>query len=171
MVHVAHRYVPLRFLCIMIQLVVTVALYLDRERSLYSGLDYARELTAAPRDGWTIPAGRKVVITEYSVDQIATANRWFNLLVGGSIACLVVELFGFFTGYSILSPLVCCLSIFFHVLGCVTTFMTVTDGWYYPYFWLTAVVFSLFPAATEVSVIIRQCLCNMKVLRFIDLQI
>ena len=90
MVHVAHRYVPLRFLCIMIQLVVTVALYLDRERSLYSGLDYARELTAAPRDGWTIPAGRKVVITEYSVDQIATANRWFNLLVGGSIACLVV---------------------------------------------------------------------------------
>ena len=99
--HIAHRYVPLRFLCIMLQLVVTVALYLDRERSLYSGLDYARELTASPRAGWALPAGRQVVVTEYSLDQIATANRWFNMLVGGTITCLVIYAgcAGLFGGY------------------------------------------------------------------------
>lgn len=171
MPNIAHRYVPIRFLCIILQLVITVALYLDRERSLYSGLDYARTVTGTPREDYTIPNGRKTVISEYSSLQIYTANRWFNMLVGGTIACLNIELFGFFTGYSILSPGVCCLSIFLHAMGCVTTFMTVTDGWYYPYFWLTAVVFSLLPALTEVSVIVRQCLCNMKVLRFIDLKI
>ena len=167
--NIAHRYVPVRFLCIMMQMVFTVALYLDRERSLYSGLDYARTVTASPRPDWTIPNGHKTVVTEYSALQIYSANRWFNLLVGGSIACLNVELFGFFTGYSILNPAVCCLSILHS--RCVITFMTVTDGWYYPYFWLTVVAFSLLPAATEVALIVRQCLCNMKALRFIDLKI
>eukprot|EP00946_MAST-07B_sp_MAST-7B-sp1_P001321 g1321.t1 len=102
--NIAQRYVPLRFLCIMMQMVFTVALYLDRERSLYSGLDYARTVTASPRPDWTIPNGHKTVVTEYSALQIYSANRWFNILVGGSIACLNVELFGFFTGYSILNP-------------------------------------------------------------------
>ena len=31
MPNIAHRYVPIRFLCIILQLVITVALYLDRE--------------------------------------------------------------------------------------------------------------------------------------------
>ena len=63
--NIAQRYVPLRFLCIMMQMVFTVALYLDRERSLYSGLDYARTVTVSLRPDWTIPNGHKTVVTEY----------------------------------------------------------------------------------------------------------
>jgi|TARA_B110000091_G_scaffold213096_1_gene261506 hypothetical protein len=166
---IAHRYVPVRFLCIILQLVFTVMLYLDRERSLYSGLSYSKVLTTSPRVGFT--TDNPVVVAEYSALQITSANRWFNFITGGTIASLNIELFGMFTGYSLLSPLVCCGSIFLHVLGCVLTFMALTDGWFYPYLAFTMVVFAVLPAAIEVFVIIRECLCNLKMLRYIDLRV
>jgi hypothetical protein len=165
----AHRYVPLRFLTIILQLVFSVMLYLDRERSLYSGLRYAKTLTTTPREGYT--TADPIVVAEYSALQITYANRWFNFVVGGTIASLNIELFGMFSGYSLLSPLVCCVSIFLHAFGCVTTFMALTDGWFYPYLIFTMVVFAILPAFVEVSVIVRECLCNLKMLRFIDLRV
>ena len=167
----AHRYVPIRFILIILQMVFTVMLYLDRERSLYAGMAYAETSTTAPRSGYTVGHGRSVVVAEYSKLQINDANRDMAFLVGAAIACLNVELFGFFTGYSLLSPLVSVFSIFLHACGCLTTFMTVTDGWYYPYFWFTLLAFTFVPTLIEVFVIGRQCLCNIKLLRFIDLRV
>ena len=165
----AQKYVPLRFLFIMLQLVFTVMLYLDRERSLYSGLPYAKILSSTPRLGYT--TADPVVVNEYSALQITSANQWFTFITGGTIASLNIELFGMFTGYSLLSPFVSCGSIFLHFFGCLTTFMALTDGWYYPYLTFTMVVFAIVPALVEAFVIVRECLCNLKMLRFIDLRV
>ena len=171
----AHKYVPLRFLVIILQLVFSVMLYLDRERSLYSGLAYEKTLSTIPRVGSEASkyayTTDPVVIQEYSALQIGYANRWFNFILGVTIASLNIELFSMFTGYSLLSPLVCCGSIFLHTFGCVTTFMALTDGWWYPYLTFSMVVFAIVPALIEVFVIIRECLCNLKMLRFLDVKV
>jgi hypothetical protein len=164
----AHKYVPTRFLVIILQLVFTVMLYLDRERTLYAGLSFAKILTTSPRSGYT--TAQSVVVSEYSVLQIAYANRWFNFITGMTIGSLTCELFGMFTGYSLLSPLVSCFSIFLHIFGCVFTFMALTDGWWYPYLVFTMVVLAVLPAGIEMCVIVRECLCNLKVVRFIDVR-
>jgi|TARA_B100000795_G_C22695156_1_gene397269 hypothetical protein len=139
-------------------------LYLDRERTLYAGLPFAKTLHR-------LPSNETIVVEEYSKLQIKSANRWFNVISGGTIASLNIELFGMFTGYSLLSPLVCCGSIFLHTFGSIFTFMALTDGWWYPYLTFTMVLLAIFPALIEVTVIVKECLCNLKVLKFIEVKL
>jgi hypothetical protein len=48
--------------------------------------------------------------------------------------------------------------------------MALTDGWWYPYLVFTMVVLAVLPAGIEMCVIVRECLCNLKVVRFIDVR-
>lgn len=123
--------IPARFLCLIAHFVALSTLFWSRTENVKSCLPLA-----------------------YSKEEFEWKDK--QLAVGLSIAfvLLAVELMGFFAGISMFSPTQALISTAAHASAAVSLFYFSTDGWDCDLFWWIFGFCSVFPAITELTVIV-----------------
>lgn len=71
-----------------------------------------------------------------------------------ALACLAIETFGLFGGYTIFRTGLTTFYIAMHFIGCVGLSFFMTESWHYATFWYLFILCSALPAAVELMVIL-----------------
>ena len=154
--HLAHTYVPIRFVIILIHFMFTLTVAMNPRDNVLAGIPWSKR-QPYPNGG---PGSEEYTATALLTTQLAVS------------LCLLVLEFALFIrpGYSILYPLVSLSSILLHGAGCWLTFFFLWEGWYYTFYAFILVTCVAIPAVIEISVAASQCFSEVELFRNIELR-